>query len=145
MHGEIRSQYWKRHTYRLLAHVEHSVIAELLDVQADCSLLSPTVSAGGFASLRGPLCKTTLREVKSRDGFADGGIEDYPTLQMGEQVLKYEKDVMLRLDGSNYSCELDANEQQLYLLLCRSALLSDISRYSVKHLGTPYYGAGDYE
>ncbi|KAK0918933.1 hypothetical protein LTR91_016616 [Friedmanniomyces endolithicus] len=90
-------------------------VSQVLEIQADCTLNTPTAAAGGFARLRGPMCRAVV-------SFA-----------------------ILYFDDPEQYITTEASEHEIYLLLGRAMIDSECTAGKDILENAPSWSGYDYE
>ncbi|KAK1062703.1 hypothetical protein LTR74_010018 [Friedmanniomyces endolithicus] len=97
------------------SHGGGTPVSQVLEIQADCILNTPTAAAGGFARLRGPMCRAVV-------SFAMSAEIDNPMWQpfqilLGGEIMVATKSCTLYFDDPEQYITTEASEHEIYLLL----------------------------
>jgi len=143
--GGIYSQYMdvKRSETHQVPEVQRQTVAEVLEAQGLCTLLSGSTVPGGFARVRGPMCSVTFTGSGPHD--VDGYQRCKYSLDFGGSTLHHPDSFILLLDdGSTLTPE--ACRSALYLLLARVSTNMELLDAADAELASkPMFGSGKYE
>ncbi|KAK0337580.1 hypothetical protein LTR59_012582 [Friedmanniomyces endolithicus] len=95
-------------------------VSRVLEIQADCILNMPTAAAGGFARLRGPMCRAVVSFAMSAE--IDNPMWQPFQLLLGGETMVATKSCRLYFDDPEQYITTEASEHEIYLLLGRAKI-----------------------
>ncbi|KAK0337343.1 hypothetical protein LTR94_004834 [Friedmanniomyces endolithicus] len=118
-------------------------VSQVLEIQADCTLNTPTAAAGGFARLRGPMCRAVVSFAMSAE--IDNPMWQPYQLLLGGETMVAKNSCRLYFDDPEQYITTEASEHEIYLLLGRAMIDSECTAGKDILENAPSWSGYDYE